>query len=171
LYKFSVMSVNSSAKSSATRSRQGPSSIGASNSRKRTRQVLVSSDEEDDDPEDENYDDNDEDCDEEVNEKEATQDLIDFPNLHESFRDSGILHVVQMMKRENGGITYVLPYRSEFERIVKNYKEDGDEEFIDQLFAFISILCLDRVHTAGVLKGTYNRLIFKVCAYIYVVYD
>ena len=106
------MSVNSSAKSSATRSRQGPSSIGASNSRKRTRQVLVSSDEEDDDPEDENYDDNDEDCDEEVNEKEATQDLIDFPNLHESFRDSGILHVVQMMKRENGGITYVLPYRS-----------------------------------------------------------
>ena len=165
------MSVNSSAKSSATRSRQGSSSIGASNSRKRTRQVLVSSDEEDDDPEDENYDDNDEDCDEEVNEKEATQDLIDFPNLHESFRDSGILHVVQMMKRENGGITYVLPYRSEFERIVKNYKEDGDEEFIDQLFAFISILCLDRVHTAGVLKGTYNRLIFKVCAYIYVVYD
>ena len=41
--------------------------------------MLVSSDEKDDDPDDENYEDYDEDCDEEVNDKETTQDLIDFP--------------------------------------------------------------------------------------------
>jgi|GEM_PF-6820775 len=155
------MSVNSSARTHPSGSRPRSSSNNAVNLKRKGRRIQISDDEMDDPDYDEKEDDNDEDDDEENDAdgrskeytQHATQDLLDFPNLHESFRDMGLCNVVQMMKRQNGGVTYVLPYQSEFQRCVQVYKEDGDDEFIHQLFAFIAILCFDRCHTAGIMRG------------------
>ncbi len=34
----------------------------------------------------------------------GTQDLLDYPNLHPEFRDSGIYHVIYNMKKVNRGV-------------------------------------------------------------------
>jgi len=57
------------------------------------------------------------------------------------------------MKRENGGVMYVLNYPSEFQRCVNEYKASNDPNFIDQLFHVISVIRYDRVQVCGTMKG------------------
>jgi len=113
------------------------------------------SDEEDEDYIDEQPIDEDEDENEDDGDKVGqvtAQDLSDYPILHPSYRDS-IHNVINFMKRENGGMIYVLHYQSEFQRAVNEYKASNDPTFIDQLFDVIAVLCFDRVQVAGIMKG------------------
>lgn len=92
----------------------------------------------------------------------SAQDLVDYPILHPAYRDS-ISHVIQFMKRQNGGVIYNLDYRSEFERCVNAYKASNDPNFIDQLFDYISMVCYDRVQKMSTMRGNSNSFLIYLC--------
>jgi hypothetical protein len=161
------MSTISSSRKRPTSSRKTPNRKSNIKSRKNVLQILSSSsDDDNDDNNDEsnndeynNHNNNDEDFNEEdkpeskVASQIGTQDLLDYPNLHPEFRDSGMYHVINNMKKVNRGVTTLPEHPSPFLRCLEAYKEEYSKEFIEQLFAWIAVICLDRVHTQGTLKG------------------
>ena len=160
------MSTTSSSRKRPTSSRKTPNRKSNVKSRKSVLQILSSSSDDDGDNNDDeynndktNYNSNDEDFKEEdepeskVASQIGTQDLLDYPNLHPEFRDSGIYHVINNMKKVNRGVITLPEHSSPFLRCLEAYKEENSKEFIEQLFAWIAVICLDRVHTQGTLKG------------------
>jgi len=157
------MSSTSSSKKRSLSSKKTPIPKHVDKSSKNSRKVVQSdsedADNKNDNDDDDDYEDNDDNDDDEqdraannIPSQIGTQDLLDYPNLHPEFRDGGMYHVIQNMKKVNRGVV-TLPEHSPFLRCLEAYKEDSSREFIDQLFAWISVICLDRVHTAGTLKG------------------
>ena len=172
------MSSTSSSRKRPTSSRKTPSGKSNIKAKRNVLQILNSSSDDDENNNDVNNktndysndktndisndktnDNDDEDFNEE-NEHECkvasqigTQDLLDYPNLHPEFRDSGMYHVINNMKKVNRGVITLPEHSSPFLRCLEAYKEENSKEFIEQLFAWIAVICLDRVHTQGTLKG------------------
>jgi len=161
------MSSTSSSKKRSLSSKKTPTPKHVHKSSKNSRKVVQSDSEDDNykndndndnDNDDGDYEDHDDDDEEDkpannIPSQIGTQDLLDYPNLHPEFRDGGMYHVIHNMKKVNRGVVTLPEHSSPFLRCLEAYKEDNDKEFIDQLFAWISVICLDRVHTAGILKG------------------
>jgi len=49
-----------------------------------------------------------------MSKSDRTQDLIDYPNLHPEFRDSGMYHIINNMKKVNRGFITLPEHSSPF---------------------------------------------------------
>jgi len=147
------MSTISSSRKRPTSSRKTPNRKSNIKSRKNVLQILSSSsDDDNDDNNDEsnndehnNHNTNDNNNDEDFKEEDepenkfasqiGTQELLDYPNLHPEFRDCGMYHVINNMKRVNRGVITLPEHPSPFLRCLEAYKEENSKEFIEHLFA------------------------------------
>ena len=127
------MSTTSSSRKRPTSSRKTPNRKSNVKSRKSVLQILRSSSDDDGDNNNEeynndktNYNSNDEDFKEEdepeskVASQIGTQDLLDYPNLHPEFRDSGMYHVINNMKKVNRGVITLPEKELEWNITTKN---------------------------------------------------